>query len=173
MKSSVKLTLVLCILLLLMGVGCSNNQGNINKLDLVHDNFYGIKWGEDFAFISQLLVLVKTKYGGNDKMPAYQVLSDGFSEYYKIPVLIYFQFANAKLHFVHIRADKMHGESLVSAVEESFGKPKARPSKDTAVWQDGVSTILMQKGLENDDYLLSIVNNENYLRLTGKKVHLY
>lgn len=173
MKFSVKLTLVLCILLLLVGVGCSKNQDKVNKLDSVHDNFYGIQWGEDFAFVSKMLALVKTKYGGNDNMPAYQVLSDGFSEYCKIPVLIYFQFFNNKLNIVHVRAGKMYSENLASAVEESFGKPKARPSKNTAVWQDGVSTIIMQKGVDDGDCLLSISNNDNYVRLTGKQVHLF
>lgn len=173
MISRMTLTMFLCLFLLEISVGCSNGQDKAHGFDSIRDGFFGIKWGEDFDFVSKLLILEKTKYGGNDNMPVYQVLSQGFSEYHQIPVIINFQFASNKLNVGHIRVEEKNIDGLVSAAEKSFGKPTARPSKDTVVWQDSFSTIILQKTPVDGRCLLSIVNNENYLRLTGKKVHLY
>jgi hypothetical protein len=133
----------------------------------------GIKWGEDYSEISKKFILVRTKFGGTDQKPGYQVVAGLPLDIEGIPVVIYLQFVKDKLALVHIYTDKDRKVSLIDKFYEIYGRPKASPSSGIEVWQDDISSITLQKELHDAGCLFSLVNNASWMQLTGRTIRQY
>ncbi|WP_156180864.1 hypothetical protein [Desulfovibrio sp. TomC] len=165
--------IIVLIFCLCFGVSCSNDSYKECDLTPIHDNFCEVQWGESYDNISKKFILIRTRFGGNDKEPGYQVI-DGLPRNIEgIPVDIFFQFVDNKLNVVHIYAKNINKKSLMSSFYAKYGKPIALPSNNTAVWQDSTSSMTLQKELMDEGCLFSLVNNANYMLLTGRMMRKY
>lgn len=156
-----------------LSIGCSGDSYKECDLTLLHGSFYGIKWGESFSNISRKVILVRTRFGGTDKEPGYQIIDGLPLEIKGIPVDIFFQFIDNQLNVIHIYANKDNKQALISAFYVQYGKPIALPTKNTAVWQDSTSTLTLQRELMDGGCLFSFVDNANYMSLTGRVMRKY
>jgi len=156
----------------LLMVSCSDSAPRALNLSSIYSGYLGIKWGERFSDLAARLRLDRTDFGGTDREPGYEVLQGIPQQIGMVPVNIYLQFANNKLNAIHIRAQGNDKESLKQVFEILYGPPTAIPSKNTAVWQDAVATIVFQREVRGGGCLFSIINNSNYSELTGKQVPL-
>lgn len=165
--------MIVLIFCLYFGVGCSGDSCKECNLTPLYGSFYGIQWGDSFADISRKITLVRTRFGGNDTEPGYQVLDGIPLDIDGISVDIFFQFVDNKLNAIHIYAKNDKKQSLMSAFYVKYGKPVALPTNNTAVWQDSVLTMTLQKELMDGGCLFSLVENANYMLLTGRMMRKY
>lgn len=154
-------------------MGCSEITPDDSDLSSIHNGFRGTSWGESFDTVSKKISLTRTYFGGNDREPGYKILSGMPLTFENIPVIIYLQFAKDKLNAVHIHGEKNNKDALISALYTLYGKPKTYPSKGTAIWQDVICSIALQENLADGGCLITLLNNDNYMKLTGRMMRYY
>ena len=172
-KLAVYCGVILFGLLACCAAGCSHDPGKVCDLSTVHHSFQGVVWGDNFSDIAKRITLVRTDFGGNDREPAFQVMKGLPLDMGGVPIRLYFQFVNNKLYAVHIFADKNHRDELIAVVHALYGEPKKILSEEFAIWQDAVASIAFQRNVRGDGCLFSVLNNKNYMQLTGRKVSPY
>ncbi|QLA17383.1 hypothetical protein [Desulfolutivibrio sulfoxidireducens] len=173
MNFKLKFVVYICVMISSFGMSCSDSSLSDSDLSSIHDGFRGIKWGDNFFDISKKFVLNRTDFGGNDREPGYQVMGGMPLDIEGIPVDVYLQFRNNKIIAVHIHASKDKKDDLMDKFLYLYGEIKAHPSKDVFVWQDSVSTIAMQKNIQDGGCLFTLVNNDNYMKQTGRNMNYY
>lgn len=173
MSYKAKYIIVCCAIFSFFQMSCTSDKIKNSDLSSFHNGFRGIHWGESFDVISEKVLLTRTDFGGNDREPGYQVLSGMSLSFEEIPVTIYFQFVKNKLVLIHIYGDKDHKDTLISTLYKLYGEPIIFPSKGTAIWQDVICSMALQENLADGGCLFSLLNNDNYMKLTGKMMRYY
>ncbi|QLA17382.1 hypothetical protein [Desulfolutivibrio sulfoxidireducens] len=173
MNFKLKFVVFICVMISSFGMSCSDSGLSDSDLSSIHNGFRGIKWGDEFDTVSNKIVLTRTSFGGNDREPGYKILSGMPLIFEDVPVVIYFQFVKNKLNLVHIYGDKNNKDKLISTFYNLHGKPKIYPSRGTAIWQDMICSITLQENLADGGCLFSLLNNDNYMKLTGRMMRYY